>query len=194
MDFGDFWKGNEGKIIGSVLAPGIGTLAGSVYDTGKQNQSIEEKNKALLGQGLEQGRQKAEEIYGMKNQDVGKEIQSIIQMRKQNLNEPHAALTSQKVGRDIELAKARRSGKYSEAGMRNLASGYNTQIAAQEQAMKEADLTAFQNLMSKIAGTSAQLELGYGSLNAAQKQDRQSLLGNITSSLGLGAFTSGLGL
>lgn len=148
-----------------------------------QAQRFQDSRTLALNKGLETGRIKAENLYGLNDQQIGADTQDVIRRRREALDRPsRAAAEARGVGAQ-QLRQATSRGA-SEAQKRQISYDTASRAGLIEEQKREENLTAFQRLIGNIAANKSALELSYGSLGLSSQyipppQQNNGLLTNL---------------
>lgn len=173
----EWWedKGNITDVAGSFLNPfGYGTAAaGKHYSKmksggGRSDSDISNERMQRMYEGMAQGRQMGERIYGQSQEQTGMDVQDVIKRRREMTDKPSYASESIRRSGQQEKRYAASKGA-SDAQKQNVA--YQSAMAAgqQQDIDYERRLQDFQSLVGNIAGTQSALELGGGQLGLASQ-------------------------
>lgn len=182
--------------IGVAASPfGAGPLIG-VRKAGELGQPAERSDGDITGermrmmqQGMGQGRQLGERIYGQGQEQTGADVQDVIQRRRDRLDKPSKAADAMRSQGQQERRYAKSKGA-SDLQQKNTSYQASRAAGLQEDMDYQKRLADFQSLVGNIASTQSSLELGGGQLGLASqyiappKQD-QGLIGGLIGGLGL---------
>lgn len=133
-----------------------------------------EKYKQSLSEGMQTGRDRAKDLYGMDTKDVGSNIQDIISRRKEQMDQRDTVsnkIRSQEgvATRSLGAGQASRGITGSQALQQQAQVKRNSQRGIAEALFKnqQETLGAYQSLMGNVASNSMMLELGHGRLASA---------------------------
>jgi hypothetical protein len=143
----------------------------------------------LLREGLQQGREAGERIYGQSQKQTGADVQDIVKRRRANIDTPsraESAIRSQ--GQNIQRRMASKGA--SDAQQRQAMLETEQRTGIQGDVDRERRLQDFQSLVGSIVAGQSALEPAYGQLSLASQnitpEARDSgLLGSLFDGLGL---------
>jgi len=173
----EWWEdaGNVTDVAGSLLNPfGYGTAAAGKHykkmrdGSGPSDADMSAERMQRMYEGMAQGRQMGERIYGQGQEQTGADVQDVIQRRRQRLDRPSYAAESIRRSGQQEKRYAASKGA-SDAQKQNVAYQSAMAAGAQEDMDYERRLQDFQSLVGNIAGTQSALELGGGQLGLASQ-------------------------
>ena len=181
----------------SMVSPFLGGVIGRGKRKGQQEQEaaanregmLNQQRMSLLEEGMQQGRDRAQELTGMSSQEIGQDAQNIYQQRKDLTAGPSRASAEIRRGGQNTARRQRMAGA-SDAQQRQ------TQIDTSRAAGLQADmdyerrLQSQQDLLGSMLRTTSSLEPAYGQLMlstqyVAPEQRKQGLVGDLLGGLGL---------
>lgn len=141
-------------------------LQGRLFPTPKEGGDTAGQNQADISQGMAEGRQRAQQLYGMSGDEIGSSVKDIVARRRAALNAKDPASTSLRQGRNRAIAMARERGA-NQRQQEQVARDAESRIAQTEFNRQDKTLSDYQRLTGNILSGTTGLEAGYGQLRGA---------------------------
>lgn len=181
--------------IDAILGPVMGTF--SAFSRGRQDRKQKAEQEAqqnemfsLLQQGMQTGRQQAENIYGRSTSEMSGDIADIRKRRRELMEGPSRAASEVRAKGQQQTRQAAERGA-SEQMQRQMQLNTARAAGAQEEASYMNNLQNYQNLVGSEASTRLAMEPLFGNLylssqyQAPPQMAGQGIIGGLLSGLGL---------
>lgn len=178
--------------VGGALLGGISGRANRKARNAAEAREnmLNDQRMSLMRQGMEMGRERAQQLTGMDASQVGSDVQDIYATRKENANKPsRAADAIRSQGQNVQRRIASAGG--SDAQRRQAMLDTAQRAGIQEDVDSERRLQQQQDLLASMLRTHSSLEPAYGQLQmstqhiAPERRD-PGFVGGLVKSLGLG--------
>jgi len=162
------WVAPLGGITPAVIGRGERKERQRQEAINAKNAGIGGERYSLLQEGLRQGRERGQELFGQDQEQTGQDIQSIIQDRRDMTNMPSRAESAIRSSGQNQQRKIRSAGG-SDAQQRQAQIDTERTAGMQGDIDKERRLQDFQQLMGNVAAMQSALEPAYGQLSLASQ-------------------------